>query len=120
MCLDTHNGDGIFANILKPDELQSAWTVTVNSLSVVGADDNVFQSGTGVKIEYGVLPISLGLAVTGARATVVLGPPGVEDLSRRNLDYGAIGMVSGGSRNSSLVAQTRQSDRNENKKGRNS
>lgn len=119
MSLDTHNGDGIFTNILKPDELQSAWTVTVHSLGLVGADDNVFQSCSGVKVEYSVLPIALGLAVTGARATVVLGPSGVEDLSRRNLDYGAIGMVSCGSRNSSLVAQTGQSDGNEKGKGHN-
>jgi hypothetical protein len=106
MCLNTHNGDGIFANILKPHELQSAWTVTVHPLSLVGTDDDVLQSSTGVEVEYGILPIALGVAVTGARATVVLGPAGVENLSRRNLNHSAIGIMSGGSRNSSLVAQT--------------
>jgi hypothetical protein len=119
MCLDTHNGDGVFANVLKPNELQGAWTVTVNPLSLVGADDNVFESSTGVEVEHGVLPIAFRLAVAGARATVVLGPPGVKDLSRCDLNHGAIGMVSGGGRNSSLVPQTCQSDGNENGERRN-
>lgn len=119
MCLQTHNGDGVFAHILKPDELQRAWTVTVHPLSLVGADDDVLQSSTRVKVEYGILPIALGLAFTGARAPVVLGPPSVEDLPRRNLNHSAIRMMSGGGRNSSLVAQTCQSDRNKNGERRN-
>ena len=42
----TLDGDGILADVLEPDKLQRARAQAVNTLTLVGTDDDVAESGT--------------------------------------------------------------------------
>lgn len=42
------HGDGILADVLKPNELEGAGAVAVDTLSLVLADDDVAEGGTGL------------------------------------------------------------------------
>lgn len=49
------DGDGILADILEPGELDVARALAVNTLTLVGTDDDVSESGTLLEDEDGVL-----------------------------------------------------------------
>lgn len=48
------DGNGILADVLKPDELEVARAVAVNTLGLVLADDDVSQGRARAKEEDGV------------------------------------------------------------------
>jgi len=43
--------DSVLADILEPDELEGAGTITVHALGLVLADDDVAQGGAGAEEE---------------------------------------------------------------------
>lgn len=43
-CIErTYDGDGILANVFKPDKFQSAGSETVDTLHLVGTNDDILQ-----------------------------------------------------------------------------
>ena len=52
---ETYNGDGVLADILEPDELESAVSLAVNTLGLVLTDDDVLEGSTLVEQENSVL-----------------------------------------------------------------
>ena len=49
------DGKSVLANVLPPDELESATTLAVDTLGLVLSDDDVAESGTLLKDEDGIL-----------------------------------------------------------------
>lgn len=61
--MSTHNGNSIFADVFKPNKLQGAGTVAVDTLLLVLANDDILKSCTGTKKEHRV-----GIAYTSQLA----------------------------------------------------
>lgn len=118
-CAITLDGDGILADVLKPDKLEGAGAEAVHTLALVGADDDVAQSGTILEHEDGVGLAALTLTTAGD-ATVVPGPAGVEDLA--GLDITGLAEADGvcGSGNTALVAEAGHGRRQGGGKGKDS
>jgi hypothetical protein len=85
----TEKGDGIYeelvklvlslyvefltlANVTEPDVLQSASTLAVNTLKLVGTNDNVGESSTVLKDENSVVRSSIGISVTSLSTVILL------------------------------------------------
>lgn len=51
----TLDGDGILADILEPDELEVARSLAVDTLALVGTDDDVAESGAVLEDKDSVL-----------------------------------------------------------------
>lgn len=72
----TLDGEGILADLLPPDVLDGARALAVNTLDLVGADDDVLEGSTVLKDEDGILVTTLLLAsalhtsAVGLHATV--------------------------------------------------
>lgn len=82
-CVTAYNGDGVLANVFKPDELEGAGAEAVDSLHLVLANDYVAERSTRLEQEHRVRVPSLAVPAS-ATASVVLNPPGIEHLARRN------------------------------------
>lgn len=50
----TYDSDGVFADILEPNELESAGSVTVHTFSLVLSNDDVLQLCASAKQKYGI------------------------------------------------------------------
>ena len=59
----TLDRDSILTNILEPDELKVAGTETVDTLLLVGTDDDVAKSGTVLKNKNSIL-LTYGMLVS--------------------------------------------------------
>lgn len=105
----TYDRDGVLADILEPDELEGAVALTVDTLRLVLANDDVLQSSALVEDEHGVGVLALALLAAGTRATVILGPLTVEDLTGLDLDDGLVRVVGGGGGNAALVTEAGKS-----------
>jgi len=46
------NCDSIFTYVFEPDVFERAWSRAVHTFSLVGADDDIAQSGAGFEEEY--------------------------------------------------------------------
>lgn len=53
------DANGVLADVLEPHELQRASARAVDSLRLIGADDDVLQGGALVEVEDGVFPVCL-------------------------------------------------------------
>jgi hypothetical protein len=58
-------GSSVLTDIKPPDVVQGTCTETVNTLAVVGADDDVGENGTGLENENCIGIASFGLVVAG-------------------------------------------------------
>lgn len=76
----TFDGDCIFADIFKPDELKVAGTFAVDAFLLVGADDDIAKSRAVLENEDRVCFAAFALA-RAFDAAIVLGPAGVEDFA---------------------------------------
>ena len=86
-CVTAYNGDGVLANVFKPDELEGAGAEAVDSLHLVLANDAVSKGSTGLDQEHGIGIAALSV-LTRAGAAVVHGPPAVVNLSGLHGDGG--------------------------------
>lgn len=80
----TLDGDGVLTDVLEPDELQSARAQAVDTLALVGADDDVAKGSTILEDEDSIGLASLALTTAG-NTTVVLHPAGIESLASGNV-----------------------------------
>jgi hypothetical protein len=64
------DGHGVLAHFLKVDVVEGAGTEAVNALGLVGANDDVLESGTLLEEEDGVVVTALRLASACTRAAV--------------------------------------------------
>lgn len=62
----------------------------MHPLRLVLPDYCIPQRRPRVQIEDGITPVALRAPLAGAGSTVVLSPPGIEDLSGGDLDDGAV------------------------------
>jgi len=81
------DGDGVLANVLEPNELESARTAAVDTLSLVLSDDDVPQGSTSLEQEHSVSITTFSLVVASTRATIVLLPATIEDLTSIDRDH---------------------------------
>lgn len=126
----TYDRDGILANILEPDELESTGTHAVDTLHLVCADDDVLQSSASTEDEHGIIATynlrkssdtilsKIGLHTTlafttGTSATVVLDPTSIKDLASSNLNRSIAGDLVGVGGETTLVSVAGQGRRDE-------
>ena len=86
------DGESVLADIFPPNELKSAVTSAVDTLSLVFADDDVAESGALVEVEDGVFVVTLALSTAGTAATVIPVPLTVEDLAGLDLNDGLVSL----------------------------
>lgn len=97
------DGDGVFTDVLEPDEFQCARAQTVDTLPLISSDDDVAQCGTILEnkdsvglacttlsandsesVSWGAQNTSFALAAA-RNTTVVLDPTSIKNLSCSNI-----------------------------------
>ena len=48
------DGDSVLAHVLEPDKVERAWSVTMNTLGLILADDAVLEGGATAEEEDGI------------------------------------------------------------------
>lgn len=100
-----YDGDSILANVLKPNKLQGARALAVDSLLLIFSDDNIPQRCTGAEDEDSIVIAALA-ATACAGTTVILGPASIKSFASSNLDRRAVRVVGGMLGETPLVAET--------------
>lgn len=85
----------------------------MDTLGLVGTDNDVPQSSTGMKIEDGAFPVSLRLVTTSAGTTVIPGPATIKGVSSGNLDDSIVRVLGSGCRDAPFMSETGKSRWNE-------
>lgn len=100
-----YDGDSVLADVLKPNKLQSARALAVDTLLLVFSDDNIPQRCTGAEDEDSIVIAALAAGAC-ARTTVILGPASIKSFAGSDLDRGAVRVVGGMLGEAPLVAET--------------
>jgi hypothetical protein len=88
---ETYDSDSVLTDVLEPDELQGAGTLTVDTLLLILSDDDVLQGSARPEDEDGIVVTALAIGAS-ARSAVVPGPAGIKGLACSDLDRGTVGV----------------------------